>query len=157
MIKNAFYFILLLSTTCLAQIDKTNIRFEYIKYGHLGDQIKVEFIVADFDSVVVNKTTESVDFKSIENETITVNDTIDKKFKIEKTQFELLCNELEAAIELEPEQEEYICSSGNYLKIYYKINGESKKISSSCIALDMNSWSYKLLQKFLEIIDEKKM
>jgi len=157
MMKNAFYFILLLSITCIAQIDKTIIRFEYVKYGHLADQIKVEFKVDDLDSVVVYKTTESVEFKSIENDTITVYDTIDKKFKIEKTQFEVLCNELETAIEFEPDEEEYLCSNGNYLKIYFKINGKSKNISSSCIALDMNSWSYKLLEKFLEIIDEKKM
>jgi hypothetical protein len=132
-----------LSVVCSAQIDNTSLLFQYRKFGVNGKQINVEFKFIDLDSIMVYKTIEK---------------KMEIPFEIEKAEYDLLIKELQLAIELKPkEEEEFICSHGNYLNIQYKENGKYKNIESECISPKMNSWAFNLLEKFLKVINEKEI
>ena len=135
--------ILFLSIVCSAQIDNTSLRFQYRKFGVIGKQINVEFKFINSDSIIVYKTIEK---------------KMEMPFKIEKTKYDLLIKELQSTIELKPkEEEEIICSHGNYLNIQYIENGKHKSIESECISPKMNSWAFNLLENFLTVITEKEI
>ncbi|WP_150111947.1 hypothetical protein [Flavobacterium sasangense] len=140
--KHLFNLILFLSTVCSAQIDNTTLSIQYRKFGVIGKQINVEFKLINSDSIIVYK-------------------VIDKKieipFKIEKAKYDTLIKELQVAIKLKPKEEEIICSHGNYLKIFYKENDNTKNIESECISPKMNSWAFKVLESFLAVINEKEI
>lgn len=138
--KKIFNLILFLSVVCSAQIDNTLLRFQYRKFGVIGKQINVEFKYISPNSILVYKT---------------IDKKIEKPFKIEKYNYDLLIKELQSTIKLKPKVEEIICSHGNYLNIQYIEDGKFKNIESECISEKMNSWTFSLLEKFLALINEK--
>lgn len=138
--RKIFNLLLLLSCVCSAQIDKNSIFFNYRKNGVIGEQVKVKFKVNKSDSIVV--------YKKIDNGEELV-------FKIPSNEYGFLISELEKTIKTQPKHEEFICSHGNKFDISFSVKSKPKNISSSCISSKMNSWSLKLLERFLNIIGEK--